>query len=164
MSVTSVNAAIATLTQGLQEASAAVRDVLRAGTYTPRQVGHLRATLQGLADDAWEIRRQLDAGDVTRWQLTDRADDTIHLWTWERTVRRTLVKIQGQIRRVDELAEQLAKGRQQRMHVVRSGDTLQSIAAHYLGAWSEWPRIAEANSLTPGQPSSGTVLVIPDRR
>ncbi|WP_298516643.1 LysM peptidoglycan-binding domain-containing protein [uncultured Nocardioides sp.] len=164
MSVSTVNAALGSLTQTAQETTAAVAGALRSGTYTPRQVGHLRATLQGLADDAWEIRHGLDAGDVTRWQLTDRADDTIALWTWERTVRKQLVRFQGQVRKVDEVALQLSTGRRQQTHMVRSGETLQALAARYLGAWTEWPRIAEANGLAPGQPASGTVLVIPDRR
>lgn len=50
-----------------------------------------------------------------------------------------------------------------RKHIVRSGDTLQSIAATLLGDWREWARIADANSLDPAAPLTvGGELIIPE--
>jgi hypothetical protein len=48
-------------------------------------------------------------------------------------------------------------------HVVRAGDTLQSIAAIYFGSPSYWYLIADANGLTGTEPlAEGTTLTIPN--
>lgn len=52
---------------------------------------------------------------------------------------------------------------QVRKHTVRSGDTLQSIAARLMGDWRQWPRIAETNDLDPASSLTvGTELTIPE--
>ena len=49
-----------------------------------------------------------------------------------------------------------------RAHVVEADDTLDRIAARYLGAASEWRRVAEANGLTdPLAIGAGQLLLIP---
>lgn len=49
-----------------------------------------------------------------------------------------------------------------RVHVVRSGETLQTIAILYFGDLSAWEDIADANALSAVDVAPGTQIVIPD--
>lgn len=160
----SINAAVASLTADLATVGEVLTTALQTGTQTDRQLQHVIATLAGLLEDLADIRTDLDALDVTDLQLLPDAKDTIILWTWERGVRRELVRLNARIRQVQATASSLVTGQDSQTHVVRSGETLQTIAAKHLGDWREWPRIAALNKLAPGQPASGTVLTIPPRR
>lgn len=51
-----------------------------------------------------------------------------------------------------------------RMHVVRKGDTLWSIAKRYLGDGKQWPRLVKANpGLDPQKLHVGQTLKVPER-
>jgi nucleoid-associated protein YgaU len=113
--------------------------------------------------DAWALRRELDGEDqVDHLTHVDGAALSA-LWLWERELRR---RVQAVLRDAQDLLSiigDLLDGVQVVRHRVRDGDTLQSIATRYLGSWQEWPRIASANGLEPGQPAAGTLLTIPTR-
>lgn len=149
---------------GARAASEAARATLTAGSYTPASLNNLRATLTGHRADLRAIRSDLDASDVASFQHRARADRSIALWAWERSTRRTLLRVEDQLRRAEDLADLVALGVRRVVYVVRHGDTLQSIAAKHLGDWREYPRIVEANGLTPGALTPGTVLTIPEKR
>lgn len=143
---------------------AQARTTLQAGGVSLTTIGNLRATLTEVRSSLRSVRDDLDATDVTAFQFRERADRDIALWAWERGLRRALIRVDAQIRIVDELAETLALGVRRKVYVVKSGDTLQMIAARQLGDWRDWPRLVEANGIAPGTLTVGTVLTIPERR
>jgi len=139
-------------------------DALREGTHTAQDVRHIRATLAGVMSDRTDLRATLDGLDVDDLIIGTDAADTIRLWGWVAALRRALAAVARRAVEADTVAAALEAGVDQVIHVVRSGETLQSIAATYLGTWKAWTRIADANGLAPGQPTAGTVLIIPARR
>ena len=122
-----------------------------------------RAELTSALADLLTLRRQLDREDMAE-HLPWRSARTLLLrWGWERELRHALVTADADARRLQGRIQALLEGARLTRHVVRSGETLQRIAARYLGSWEEWPRIAALNRLEPGQPAVGTVLQIPGR-
>lgn len=152
------------LTTGVAAAILAVQAALASGTQTERQLGNLRASLTGYRADLAEIRTMLDATDVLDFQLYDDGAVTIQLWAWERALRHALIALAPAVRSAEAVAEQLVEGSTRDVYTTRSGDTLQTVAAKFLGDWKEWPRIAAANGLAGGAVPSGTRLTIPPRR
>lgn len=148
----------------LSALSARLADTFRLGTYTVQDLRHIRATLAGVMTDRAALRGILDPLNVDELIAGTDAADTIRLWVWVAELRRVLGSVATQARQADEVAEALELGVDRAVHMVRSGETLQSIAAARLGDWAQWRRIADANSLPPGQPATGTILVIPARR
>ena len=66
------------------------------------------------------------------------------------------------LRLADEARSRLPR---RRTHVVRVGETLQSIARDELGDWQAWARIADANGLDPAATlTPGASLLIPATR
>jgi nucleoid-associated protein YgaU len=160
-----ISADVASLLEAARVSGAAVREAFGQGSQDLRTIRNLRASVQGHVDAYRAIRQDLDLLDVESEQTTDRADDTLTFWTWERGVRHRLSGVGYQLRRLQEALESLEKGAARTMYVVRSGDTLQSIAARMLGSWKEWTRLLDANpSLSPGVLASGTLLTVPDKR
>lgn len=145
-------------------AHAAIADALSAGTATAAQLGAVDAALAGIQADVTSLRAELDAVDVTAYQVYPDAEVTLRLWTWERGLRHQLGLLRAGMVSARAAAQQLIAGQRRDMYVVRSGDTLQAIAARFLGDWREWTRIADANELEPGQPAAGTVLILPPKR
>jgi len=152
------------LVDGVTAAQAQVATALQTGTVTTQQIRGLRASVAGLQADAREVRGALDPVDVRDYLTHERGADVIGLWTWERESRHQLLVVEQRLREVDEAAEDLEFGARQRVRVVRSGDTWQSLAQELLGDWREWARLVEANGLDYDSLDSGTVLVIPERR
>ncbi len=155
---------IVEVTTAFAAALDAVDAALEAGTATAAQLGAVDSTLTGLQLDVRAIRADLDAADVTAYQLSDNAEVTLRLWAWERDCRHHLGRMEAGLATARDQAQELAAGQRRDLYVVKSGDTLQSIAAAKLGDWREWTRIADANGLEPGQPTAGTVLLLPPRR
>jgi nucleoid-associated protein YgaU len=133
------------------------------GTSAAR-LGNLRAAIAGHLADIRVLRRELDATDVTSLQVHERGDRAIALWTAERDLRRALILVTTELRAVDELAADIALGLRETLYIVRAGETIQAIAAKKLGDWREYPRILEANGLTPADIRAGLALLIPERR
>lgn len=64
----------------------------------------------------------------------------------------------------DAIRESQSRQPRRRTHVVRSGETLQSIARDDLGDWTLWGDIATANGLDPGAALTvGSELLLPAR-
>lgn len=153
------------ISTGATTAIAAVRTALSSDSYTAQQVRYLRAEVQGYLDDIGELRASLDLLDVEGEQVVDDAADTLHLLRWERETRHALQVLGAALRRTWEGLETLELGARRTVHVARSGDTLQRLAARYLGDWQEWPRLLDANpGLAPGVLAPGTLVTIPERR
>lgn len=153
------------LVDGVRASLGLAETALLAGTSTSRDLLGLQATLVGYQEDCAAFRADLDATDVTELLVVETGDRVITLWLAERGLRRGLVTLSGKLRESQELVDQLVSGRRRLTHVVRSGDTLQRIAARYLGSWQEWPRLLDANpTISAGSLPSGTVLVIPEKR
>jgi nucleoid-associated protein YgaU len=152
------------LVDGVGVAVAAVASALSTGTATPQQLGALRSSLTGYRADLAELRDTLDTTDVAEFQLYDGAAVTIALWRWERGTRHDLILLAPKLRAAEQVATRLVSGTTRSTVVVRSGDTLQTIAAREFGSWQEWPRLAAANGLTPGALVPGTTLIIPPKR
>jgi nucleoid-associated protein YgaU len=74
-----------------------------------------------------------------------------------------LSRLEGQLQASLAIVDQLRAGIAQGYVTVGSGDTLQSLAAKYLGGWQEWPRLAAANGLPAGPVAVGTTLILPQR-
>lgn len=131
---------------------------------TRRALSNVRSTLSGLRSDILGARDDLDATDITSLVRYQDGEDLIRLWRWERELRRSLVRLDGHMRVLEAVVVNALEARADKVYVVRSGDTLQSIAARELGDWREWTRLAEVNGLAPGALTSGTHLRIPPRR
>ena len=160
-SLLDLQADIDDLAARLASALAILEEKLVAETWTVRDLRGLRASLAGVDSDIGEVRSQLDAADVTTYLIADSAERRIQLWRWERETRKRLVRLRGQVAQADAIAAEVEAGQARTRHAVRSGETLQSIAAAYLGDWREWPRLAAANGLAAGTVTPGTVLIIP---
>lgn len=162
--VAAFNADAGAISAGVRTAIASVDTLLRQGKATAQTIRHLRAEVQGYLDDIRTLRTNLDLVDVEDLQTADRADDTLALWRWEREVRHTMGSAGYQLRRLWELLRDFEQGSTRTLHTVRSGDTLQRLAARYLGDWREWPRLLDANpGLEAGPLTSGQVLTIPSK-
>ena len=106
----------------------------------------------------------MDTVDTAALLRFSTADRKLTVWRWERRGRSGAHALREYLRRAKDVASVLEKGKRRQLHVVRSGETYQSIAAQHLGDWREWPRIVEANDAEPGAPTTGAVLIIPERR
>jgi nucleoid-associated protein YgaU len=160
--------AVVAAVQALATEAKAMADTLapaaRGGALDARAVGGARASLAATLAAAKAVRRDLDGRDVLEHQVTGAAIDSIRLWQWERGTRSALVRLTDAALAVDARAAAWLAGQQAAVHVVHTGDTLQSVAARHLGGWEEWPRIAALNDLPPGPLRPGTVLALPTRR
>ena len=155
---------VVAVTDGVTAATGNVTAALLTGTATHAQLGSLRAALTGYRADIDAIRADLDATDVEDFLLYDDGAVLIRLWAWERAVRNALIVLAPKVRAAETVAVRLVAGSTREVYVSKSGDTLQSIAAKFLGNWREWPKIADANGITAGALASGTRLVIPPKK
>lgn len=160
----SIEAAVLTVSSDVSTGLATIQAALRAGTQTTGDLRRALAVLTGAAEDIRALRVDLDAYVATDQQLYPDGALTLALWQWACATRWTLTGLDGGIRTGIGIANELILGRAQTRYAVRSGDTLQSIAARLLGSWQDWTRIVDANGLDPGATlSPGTVLTIPVR-
>ncbi len=112
-----------------------------------------RATVLGL-------RRVLDAADVLHARVGTDPAQAIRLWRWERAVRALLLRLDDRLRALIELLVELDGGRAGRTYAVRTGDTLQGIAATELGDWRRWRELLRAD-LPAGPLAPGTLILLP---
>jgi nucleoid-associated protein YgaU len=152
------------LTEGFTAAVAAIESALTTGTATAAQLSALRADLTGYRGDLAAIRTDLDATDVSDFLVFDDGEILVRLWLWERDTRHALVGLAPKVRAAETVATRLVAGAAREVYVTRKGDTLQRIAARFLGDWRAWPRIADANGLDGGTLTSGTRITIPPKR
>lgn len=118
-----------------------------------------------VVSDAQDRLTELNTVDVEGTLTAPR--DFLQAAMWERDTRQQLAFLtRDAFNALRALRQQLAGGAARiRSHVVRSGDTLQSIAASELGDWRMWVDIADANGLDPGATlPNGTKLVLPEPR
>lgn len=163
MSARTLNTTAATLTSALVDLVTLADAELRKPSPARATLQHLLATATGLREDLRLLRVELDAEDVEASDLLDDAQNTLSLWTWERFLRYALVQASGVLTRLEKALASLADGDGRLVHVVRSGETLQTIAARYLGGWGEWWRLVAANNLSTAVVEVGTKLVIPEK-
>lgn len=142
---------------------AALLAALQSGQATTAEIRTGIATLTAAAASIRSIRVTLDVTDVEAEQVYSDAAVTLALWDWERSTRWALAGLDRRIRDALGVAVELLAGRGQTMHTLRLGETIQSVAARYLGDWREWTKIAAVNGLDASPPTVGTVLVIPQR-
>ncbi len=169
-----MSASIATLNADIEAAAESLRDTmvqLRAlargegANLSRKMLQHIDASLSASDTEFSKLRARLDSQQVTEALVIERADLYLAAWSWERRVRRTIITTRQQIRAARVMAAQLANGLALRLHTVREGETLQSIAQQALGDWREWTRILDANDLDPASPlAPGTHLTIPPKR
>lgn len=123
------------------------------------------AGLDGVRADGRALMTDLGLLDEEGLAHVDDGLVTVVLWRWRRATRSALVALVGQALEVQELAEGMLTGDDERVIVTREGDTLQRIASRELGDWREWPRLLAANpAVSAGALPSGTSLVIPPKR
>lgn len=145
--------------------SAGVADALTSDSQTQAQVQALRADVEGALEELRLLRVDLDGFEATDKLTVTEGSVIIAVWRWQRRVRGALVDVASALHEVARIAADLKGQRQDRIAIVRDGETWQSIAARELGDWNEWPRLLAANpDLAPGALTAGTVLAIPDRR
>lgn len=127
-------------------------------------LSNARSTAEGIRGDISDARNDLDATDIRTLALYETGEGIIALWAWERAVRKQLVALDARFRVLQAMLALRLDATPEVVYIVRSGDTLQSIAAKMLGDWKEWTRLAEVNGLTPGALTAGSTLRIPARR
>lgn len=148
---------------GLQAARTEIDSALGDGSYTPASLRHLLASVTGQRANIRTLRRSLDLIDAVDYLRVQDGEHVIGLWRWQRTLRQDLISLDGAAAEVATKVAEFIDGSGHRIHVVRSGETLQSIAAGELGDWRQWRTLAELNGLSPGVPATGTILVVPAR-
>ncbi len=166
MAITAIRdfeAEVGTLLTGISGVVATARTALGA-TGTRRALSNVRSTLSGLRADILSARDDLDATDITDLVRYQDGEDLIRLWQWERGLRRRLVRLDRRLRVAEAVVVNALEARADKVYIVRSGDTLQTIAARQLGDWREWTRLADVNGLGAGALTAGTQIRIPPRR
>lgn len=133
------------------------------GAMAARSVSRISAAVSGLR----AFRAELDAlddqedGGAYAAGLAARTLDRVLV---ERTARLQLVQLDRFTADLLRAIEEQTRGRRRQVVVVRDGDTLEGLAARWLGSWEEWPRLAALNDLVPGQELVvGSELLIPTR-
>lgn len=164
MTPSEITAEVASVVEVLQAQQGQLSAYLEAGSATREQLESLRVALQAIRDRVAVVRGSLDSTAPEDWEVYEDPEVRVAVLTWERGLRKALVALIGQAGRLDTALDELLSGSQRRTHVVRSGDSLQSLAGRYLGSWEEWRRIAELNGLAPGALEAGQVLFLPDKR
>lgn len=142
-------------------ASSRFRAALESGVPTSQQLQRICADREGLAEDAWAIRDVLDTTAAADWQLYPDPARLLALWRAERASRVGLVRSEAALRAACAVADELREGDVQTEHVVRAGETYQSIAQLHYGDHRAWRRLRQANRISPSALTAGTVLVIP---
>jgi nucleoid-associated protein YgaU len=155
--------AILDVTAAVSDGLASVVAALSTGTQTTADIRRTSAVFTDAAAQVRTIRRDLDGYDPVARRLYPDAALTLTLWQWERAQRWGLAGLDANIRDGRSIAMELLQGRGLTLHAVRAGETLQSIAAKFLGDWREWPRIAEANGLAVGASIASLNLIIPTK-
>lgn len=162
-SVKTASEDIAAVAADVTAAMESARSVLTTARATDADVGNVASALTSAGVAIREIRADLDSTDVEALQKYEDAAVTVQLWKWERSNRRAMTLVEGQAQAALAVATELRTGRGLGYYTTRPGDTLQSVAAKFLGGWQEWPRLARANGVKAGPVSAGTVLVIPQK-
>lgn len=163
MSTADIRDAVTEAVDTARTAASAAVTVLSAGRQTTQDLRSLDAALTAAQGDIRAVRADLDGWDAEAVAVYDDASAILAGWLWERGVRWQLAAVDGLLHASLEATDALLAGRIDRTHVVRVGDTWQSIAARYLGDWREWPRLVALNGSTPAPVAVGTVLRIPGR-
>jgi hypothetical protein len=153
--------AVAVVVQAL---GSSLSSSLEAGSASREQLGSLSTSLSSVRSRISTVRTSLDEAEVGDWEVYDDPAVRLSVLSWERGLRRTLVILARVARELEATVTVLVEGARRRTYVVRSVDSLQSIAGRFLGDWREWPRIAELNGLDPGPLTAGVVLTLPDKR
>lgn len=138
-------------------------DLIDAGTYTDNDIESFSTSIEEYLEDIADIRADLDPKNVTDYVIAERGDAYLRVWLWERQTRYALAKVARQMIDARDAAQELKTGKTKMLYITKHGDTLQSIAAKFLGNWQEWPKIAQANKIEPGIIASGTTLIIPEK-
>lgn len=163
MSIATIAADVSTLTSDARTALSSLAPLLQTGTATAKDLGAGAAQLTTCAGAIRAVRVDLDALAVEDEQLYPDGGTAIALWRWERSTRYALTRLDGRLTASIAVAKEVQAGQKLTLHTVRAGQSLQAIAAIYLGGWAEWPRIAAANGLKAGPVAVGTVLIIPSK-
>jgi len=126
-----------------------------------RQAGLVRRSLFATVKTVTSVRNRLAAAgenivqaDAGSWL---RGGEYVYEGT--RRVDTSLEDLVAMLRKFLEVS----RPKRQVTHVVRAGDTLQRLAEQYLGDFSRWTEIADANDLEGTAIVVGSVLIIPRR-
>ncbi len=160
--VGTMNVCVRDILDNVEAAEALMAALVEGGTETARDWQQLISALAGYQTDIRECRAVLDEADVTTALAFQDGAASIRLWQWERGVRRQLVEIELQLFAAVATAAEIIGSFPSRLYAVKSGDTLQTIAARQLGDWQEWRALADVNNIDPGPLTPGQVLVLPD--
>ena len=147
--------------EAVESEASALAEIVR-GTTDPAVLFSLRPRALALLASVDAVRGALDVLDVDA--VVEDGAGLISAALWERESRIMLVDVaRGARRLVAALAALEPGGYRQRVYAVRSGDTLQSIAAHEMGSWERWTQLLAANrSIDPSDPLMvGTTLIVP---
>lgn len=114
-----------------------------------------------LAEVGTYIEDLEDTDELTLAVIVD-ASNSLALWRWRTSQRTLMIDFLSQVVEMERLLLTIVSGIEERLVVVRQGETLQSIAARELGDWREWRRLLDRNpGLSPVSIDPGTTIVIP---
>lgn len=138
-------------------------DLIDAGTYTDKDIESFNSFANSHLNDIEDIRSSLDPKNVTDYVIAERGDAYLAVWEWEKQTRFALSVVARKLIDAKNAASELKTGKASLLYVTKRGDTLQSIAAKFLGSWQSWSIIADANGIEPGIIEPGTTLIIPEK-
>lgn len=134
----------------LRGALSQVSEAITLGQIPESTLNDLRSRLSGAQDTARTLRAELASTDFGADVIPQTGDAVLAAWRWQHDTFRALLELDANIRAAQTAVSALVVVSSKRQVLVRSGDTLQRIAARELGDFRRWEELLSLNTLTPG--------------